>query len=155
MQNQLIENNLTKSEELEFESKQNSFLQTNIGKAINNGVNFGLRIVLPDVVEDDIIEIKDALINNGFKEATEVAIDKAINLGKSFLGIFSGEFDSIAQIKKAIEKGGLIDTMSDVLDTAITWAQKSKLISSSTAKMIKSGKKEIMKNIKNGIEAVW
>lgn len=153
MQNQLIENNLTKSEELEFESKQNSFLQTNIGKAINNGVNFGLRIVLPDVVEDDIIEIKDALINNGFKEATEVAIDKAINLGKSFLGIFSGEFDSIAQIKKAIEKGGLIDTMSDVLDTAITWAQKSKLISSSTAKMIKSGKKEIMKNIKNGIDS--
>ena len=59
MQNQLIENNLTKSEELEFESKQNSFLQTNIGKAINNGVNFGLRIVLPDVVEDDIIEIKE------------------------------------------------------------------------------------------------
>ena len=98
-------------------------------------------------------DLRKELINNGFKEATEVAIDKAINLGKSFLGIFSGEFDSIAQIKKAIEKGGLIDTMSDVLDTAITWAQKSKLISSSTAKMIKSGKKEIMKNIKNGIDS--
>ena len=154
MNNISLEQNIEKNNNLQnnIEKKQKSFLETNIGKAINSAVNFGLKVILPDFMEDEIIEVKDALVKGGFKEATTTAIDNAINLGKSFLGIFSGKFENISQVKKAIEKGGLIDSMSDVLDNTINWAKDKKHISSSTSKLIKSGKKEIIESIKNGVD---
>lgn len=147
-QNKGIENNL----EEEIKQEQKNFLETNIGQAINTGIDFGLKAILPDFIEEDIIEVKDALFQAGFKEATNTAIKNSINLGKSFLGIFTGNFENISQIKTAIEKGGLIDSMSDALDIAIDWAKKEKYISSSLSKVIKSGKNQIMKSIKNGVE---
>lgn len=147
------ENNLEISKELSnLENKQKSFLETNLGKAINTGVDFGLKVILPDFIEDDIIEVKDTLIKEGFGEATKVAIDNAINLGKSFIGIFTGTFENISQIKKAVQAGGLIDGISDILDNAISWAKDRKYISSSQSKLIKQGKKEIMKSISNGVD---
>lgn len=148
MNNNILEQALEKNNELQVEKSQKSFLETNIGQAINSAVDFGLKTVLPDFIEDDIIEVKDALIQGGFKEAINTTIDNAIDLGKSFLGIFTGSFENISQIKTAIQKGGLIDGISDSLDTAINWAKKENFISSSVAKLIKSGKNEIMENVK-------
>lgn len=92
------------------------------------------------------------MIKEGFGEATKVAIDNAIDLGKSFVGIFTGTFENISQIKKAVQAGGLIDGISDVLDKAISWAKDKKYITSSQSKLIKQGKKEIMKSIENGVD---
>ena len=35
------------------------------------------------MIEDEIIEIKDSFIENGFKEGIKTAIDSAVNLGKT------------------------------------------------------------------------
>lgn len=154
MEEKILENEIEKIKEFSKEvgEKQKAFLETNIGQAINTGLNFGLKVLLPDFIENDVIEIKDSLFQGGFKEAINTTINNTIDLGKSFLGIFTGNFESISQIKTAIEKGGLIDGISDVLDLAINWAKKEGFITSSTAKTIKSGKKEIMQSIKNGID---
>lgn len=152
MEKNLLENNLTNEKNIEIEKEQKTFLETNIGQAINTGLDFGLKAILPDFIENDIIDIKDSLIKGGFKEAAQTAINSAINLGKSIQGIFTGKFENISQIKTAIQKGGLIDGISDGLDLAIDWAKKEKHISSSTAKLIKKGKKEIVKSIKNGVD---
>jgi len=147
------ENTLELSNSLEnLQEVQKSFLESNIGQAINTGLDFGLKTVLPDFIEDDIIEIKDALLNEGFSEAINVAIDNAINLGKSFMGLFTGTFENISQIKTAIQKGGLIDGISDILDKGISFAKENGYIDSKKAKLIKSGKNEIMKSISNGID---
>ena len=152
------ENNIIKENSLEVNNLENlnqeqkSFLETNIGQVINTGIDFGLKTILPDFVEDEIIEIKDALFKEGFKEAINVAIDKAIDLGKSFIGIFTGTFENISQIKTAIQKGGLIDGISDILDSAISFAKDKGYIDSKKAKLIKSGKNEIIKSITNGID---
>lgn len=37
---------------------QNGFLQTTIGKVINSGLNLGLRALLPDLIEDQVIRNK-------------------------------------------------------------------------------------------------
>ena len=42
-----------------LEKEQNKFLETTLGKTINTAVNIGLRWVLPDLIEDEIINIKD------------------------------------------------------------------------------------------------
>ncbi len=131
---------------------QNKFLKSNLGQAINGGINFGLKAVLPNCVEDEIIKIKDSLITEGFSAAMDVAIEEASNLGKSIIGIFTGSFENISQIKNAIEKGGLIDTISELLDTGIDWAKKQGYIKSSVATTIKKGKNTMLKEIKNNVD---
>lgn len=132
--------------------EQKSFLETNLGQVINAGVDLGIRVVLPDFLEDDVIEIKDSIITDGFKDGIKTAIDNAIDMGKSFLGIFTGKFENISQVKEVVKKGGLIDSISDVLDWGIKKAKENKLIKSSTATLIKKGKNTILNNISNNIE---
>ena len=45
--------------------KQNKFLDTMLGKAINTGINLGIRALLPNFIEDQVIELKDTLIKEG------------------------------------------------------------------------------------------
>ena len=137
-------NNLCLSNNIEqekLEKEQNSFLQTNLGRAINGGIDLGLRVLLPNFIEDEVISIKDSLITEGFSAAISTAIEEATNLGKSAMGLITGTFENISQVNKAIKKGGLIDTISDILDTGISWAQKHGYIEKGTAKTIKKRKK--------------
>ncbi len=137
-------NNLYLSNNIEqekLEKEQNSFLQTNLGRTINGGIDLGLRVLLPNFIEDEVISIKDSLITEGFSAAISTAIEEATNLGKSAMGLITGTFENISQVNKAIKKGGLIDTISDILDTGISWAQKHGYIEKGTAKTIKKRKK--------------
>ena len=145
--NNKLNNSLSKLEE-----KSQNFFETNLGQVVNNAIDFGIRAVLPNWLEDDIIEIKNSVFNDGFKEGVGLAINKAINMGKAIEGIFTGNFESISQIKDVIKSGGLLDTVSKLLDSVIDWAKKEEIISSSTARLIKSNKKTIMQNIENSID---
>ncbi len=152
-----IINNLKKPEVREeisnnLKEKQEEFLESTLGKIINTGIDVGIKAVLPEWLEDEIIEIKDSVLNVGFKEGVQMAINKAIDMGKAIEGIFTGNFENLSQIKSVIQSGGLLDTISDLLDSVITWAKEEKLISSSTAKLIKSSKKTILKNIEESID---
>jgi len=135
-----------------LKEKQEEFLESNLGQVINTGIDIGLKAVLPEWLEDEIIEIKDTALNDGFKEGVQIAINKAIDMGKAIEGIFTGNFESISQIKSVIKSGGLLDTVSDLLDDVISWSKDEKLISSSTAKLIKSSKKTILKSIEDSID---
>ena len=68
--------------------------------------------VTNDTTEDEMIEIKDSVLNDGFKSGVQMAISKAIDMGKAVQGIFTGNFESISQIKAVIQSGGLLDTIS-------------------------------------------
>ena len=67
MNNLEVENQITN--DVSIENKQRNFLKTNIGKAVNTGLNIGLRYVLPDVIEDQVIEIKDSFLQNGDRKS--------------------------------------------------------------------------------------
>ena len=155
IENYAKENNLDleqAKQQAKLEKKQNSFLKTNIGQAINGALDIGLKIVLPDCIEDEVISVKESLVTEGFSAAVDTAIEEATNLGKSAMGILTGTFENISQIKKAIEKGGLIETMSDLLDTAINWGKEHGYIKKGIASTLKKGKNTVMKTIKNGVD---
>ena len=135
-----------------LKEKQDEFLESTLGKIINTGIDVGIRAVLPEWLEDEMIEIKDSVLNDGFKAGVKIAINKAIDMGKAIEGIFTGNFENLSQIKAVIQSGGLLDTISKLLDNVITWAKDEKLISSSTAKLIKSSKKTIIKSIEDSID---
>ena len=103
--------------------KQDNFLESTLGQIINTGIDVGIRAILPEWLEDEFIEIKESVLNDGFKEGVKVAINKAIDMGKAIQGIFTGNFENFSQIKAVIESGGLLDTISKLLDNVITWAK--------------------------------
>jgi len=145
MQNEILNN-------LNLETEQNKFINSTIGKIINNAIDMGLRYVLPDLIEEEIIEVKDSLIKSGLKEGIKTAVDNAVNIGKSAIGIVTGNFENISQIKKAVEQGGLIDTVSDVIDLATNKAQSAGIIDRTLGSLIRSGKNSILNNVSSSIE---
>lgn len=145
-----FENNL--SNENKIEENQKQFLQTNLGKAVNTGLNIGIRYVLPDIIENQVIEIKDSLIKDGFNEGIQTAIDSAINLGKGTLGIVTGNFESVEQMQNAVKSGGIIDGISNVINYTINKVVEKGKISSSLGNAIKNGKNAILNNVTKNIE---
>lgn len=136
----------------EIKTEKNNFFSNIIGKTINNAIDIGLKTILPDLIEDQVIDIKNALFENGLKSGIDTAIDSAINLGKSTAGIFTGNFENISQVKIAVGEGGVIDTISDLLDKTINVITQNGHINNSIASLIKSGKNVILENVENNIK---
>ena len=134
------------------EESQNKFLESTLGKVINTGIDIGLRAILPDLVETQVIDIKNVIMNQGFKEGINSAIKSAIEIGKSALGIVTGKFDSISQAHTAVKKGGILDAVSTTVDTVLKSATKNKAISKNTSNLIKRGKNAIINTVSNKIE---
>lgn len=151
-----MENNLTNNLEInnniEIENQQKKFLETTIGKTINTGIDIGIRAVLPDFIEEQIIDLKDNLLKYGLKDGIKKSIDDAINLGKSAIGIVTGNFEDISQMQEAIKNGGIIDNVSAMLDSVINKVYSKGLINSTVAKTIKQGKNSILNNVEKNIE---
>lgn len=146
-----IENTLIK-EEINVEKEQNSFLESTFGRIINTGCDIALRTLLPDAIEDQVIEIKNVIFTDGIKEGLKTAVDSAINLGKSAVGVVTGKFENVSQAYNAIKSGGIIDSASNIIDNAVTAAKENGLINNTTAKVIKKGKNVIKDCISSGIE---
>ena len=134
------------------EKTQNNFLESTLGKAINTAVDIGIRAILPNFVEDQVINIKNNLLNYGFKEGVKKTIDDAIDLGKSTIGIITGSFENINQMQSAVEKGGLIDGISILLDSTLNAVYKAGKINGDVVKTIREGKNIILNNIQSNIE---
>lgn len=135
-----------------LEKEQKNFLETDLGKVINVGIDIGIKAILPDLIEDQIIEIKDAIIENGFKDGIKQVIDSSIEMGKSMTGIFTGKFENITQVQNAVKSGGILDSISDLLSESINFAKEKGVINSNVASMLKQGKNTIIKSIANKIE---
>lgn len=123
-----IQNDLN-NKDLEVGKEQKSFLETTLGGIINTGLNLGIKYLLPDFVEDEVID-----------------------LGKSAIGIVTGKFDDISQMQKAVENGGIIDTISKGIDTGINKVNEKGKLNDTISNVIKKGKNLILDNISSNIE---
>ena len=147
-----IENGVELNKELINENEQKEFLETTLGKTINTAVDIGIRAILPDFVDEQVINIKDNLLNYGLKDGITKTIDDAIDLGKSAIGIFTGNFENVSQMQSAIEAGGLIDSISSLLDIVVNKVNEKGIINYNIANTIKQGKNVILNSIENNIE---
>ena len=122
-----------------------------MGKAVNIGIDAGIKAICPNLIENQIIEVKDALLENGVKGGIKQIVNSIKDFGKSSLGLITGNFESISQIENAVKNGGVLDTISDVLDVAINVAEGKGLIEKDMAKTIKKSKNVIVKDIDKNI----
>ena len=132
---------------------KNNFFNNIIGKTINNAIDIGLRSLLPDLIENQIIDIKNSLLENGLKSGIDTAINSTIDFGKSAAGIVTGNFENISQVKTAIGDGGIIDTISDLLDKVINKSYEKGYINKTVFSIIKNGKNVLLDNITNHIKS--
>lgn len=143
-----IENEIIKNIQIE----KNNFLNSIIGKTINNAIDIGLKSILPDLIENQIIEIKNVLLTNGLKSGIESAVENTIDFGKSAIGIFTGNFENMTQVRTAVADGGIIDTVSNVLDEVINKTYELGYINKSVSSVIKNGKNVLLENISSNIK---
>lgn len=146
-----VSTNLEKCENLE--KAQNDFLKSTLGIVINTAVDIGIRAALPNLIEDQVIGIKDAILSSGFESGVNQAVSSAIDLGKSAIGVITGNFENISQARNAIKNGGIIDNVSDLLDVAIDKANEKEMIPKEAAKLIKRSKNSIMDALNSNIES--
>ena len=146
-------------------NEQNNFLNSAFGKLVNSAIDIGIRYALPNFIENDVIDIKNVLFNNGLKEGINAAIQKSIEIGKSAAGIITGNFESVNQIETAVKAGKMIDSVSNVLDRVVDKAERKGSLNSSVSTLIKKGKdimleslntnlKNTLKEQSNGIEEI-
>ena len=133
--------------------EKNNFLNSVLGKTINTALDIGLRAILPDLIENQVIDIKNALLQNGLKSGIDTAVNSAINLGKSAVGIVTGNFENMDQVRMAVGNGGIVDTVSNVLDKAINNTYKKGYIDKTVTSIIKNGKNVLLNNISNNIKS--
>ena len=141
--------------ELVNEKSQKNFLESTLGKTINTAIDIGIRALLPDFIDEQVINIKNNLIKNGLKEGINKTIDDAIDIGKSTIGIVTGNFENVNQMQTAVKTGGIIDGISTLLDTVVNKVQSKGLIDYNVARTIKEGKNIILNNVESNIEKTF
>lgn len=151
--NDLEKNNNIKINNITIDEKtQKNFLETTLGKTINTAIDIGIRAILPEFVEDQIINIKNNLFNYGLKDGITKTIDDAIDLGKSAVGMVTGNFENVAQMQSVVKSGGLIDGISSLIDTALNKIKYSGSLDNNVINVIKQGKNLILNNVESNIE---
>lgn len=147
LENQII-NNPTK-----LEQDQTRFINTTIGKVVDNALDIGIRYIMPDLIEEGVIQIKDALLENGLNAGIQTAVNNVVDMAKTAKGIVTGNFESVTQIQEAVKTGGMIDTISEAIDIATKKANQAGIIDSTVKNLITTGKNAILNNVTTNIEA--
>ncbi len=147
--------NIELKQEIINEKSQKKFLETALGKTINTAIDIGIRALLPDFIDDQIINVKNNLIKNGLQEGIKKTIDDAVDIGKSAIGIITGNFENVNQMQTAVKTGGIIDGISALLDTVVNKVQSKGSIDYNIARTIKEGKNIILNNVESNIEKTF
>lgn len=137
----------------EISKNQNDFIGNMFKNAINFGVDLGLKSLLPDLIEDQVIDIKNSILEGGFKEGVNTLMKKVNEFKNSITGIFTGNFNNIQEINTATKQGGIIKTVSKGLSKGIDTGVKSGIIPKSIGGILKAGKTTMLNEFSNSLES--
>lgn len=139
------------SDDFSLENIQNNFLKSDIVEIANNVLDVSLKALLPDYMENEVINVKNAFMFEGVQEGINSAVENAINVGKKLLGLENSDFRTIGQAKETLEKGNLIKNISNNINSTINKISDSGNISNDTIETLNNNKEKITNNIKNNI----
>ena len=132
--NTQLTNDITKNE---ISKSQNNFIGDMFKNALNFGVDLGIKALVPDLIEDQVLDIKDAILENGFSDGVSTLMKKVDEFKNSIKGIFTGNFNTIQEIETATKQGGIIKSVSKGLSKGIDAGVKSGAIPKPVGRIIK------------------
>lgn len=137
-----------KSLNLENNQKTN-FLDNIFLKNINDGINIGLKAILPDMLENEVIKLKDNLIEYGLKDGINKTIESFFKRDNEENVLEN--FDNLIQIKNIINNDKFIDKITTLLDSVINKVGEEKIVDDKTFDILKNEESLIINKIKNNI----
>lgn len=150
----LLENNLFNGVSNKLGELQEKFLESKWGQAIDKGIDFGLKVILPNSIEDDVIDIKNAFVKEGLIDGIQKAVKVGIEKGKELVGIFSGNLKDMTQAEAIKKNSDIISGVSKVLENIINKSMKDGFIKETLGELIKDGKKIILNYADKNIDKV-
>lgn len=150
----LLENNLFNGVSNKLGEMQEKFLESKWGQAIEKGVDFGLKLILPNSIEDDVIDIKNVFVKEGLIEGIKKTVEKGIEKGKEIVGIFNGNLEDMTQAEAIKKNSDIIKGISNVLVEIVDKSMKDGLIKETLGKLIKDGKNIILDYADKNIDKI-
>ena len=147
--------NLDLDKKININKLQENFLESKIFKIINIGLNYGIRKILPDFIEEQAIDLKDNIINNGIKEGLGNTIKDVIKEGKDIMELMKGDVSNINQMQNVMKSGNLIDEISKLMDYSINMLDRKDVLDKKVLNNVKNGKDIIMSSVKQNIEDMF
>lgn len=138
--------------DIDIVKKQNNFLDSKFMNILNTSLDIGIKALLPDFIENTVIDVKDSLMQEGIKAGINTMLNGFRDIGKSIVGVFTGKFDNINQMDIATKQGGIIKTFSKLLSTGIGMSVSKGLISPELGTILKNGKTVILSSFSNNLE---
>ena len=126
-------------------SKQNNALSEILNNVINWSIDAGLKYILPDSIENDVIKIKNDLLNGNAAQKIIDTIGSVINLGKEKLNNEKKEILNTEDIKKVLKNPDTIKLISDTVEIILN----NRDINIQNKE--RSNKKIIEKNVENNL----
>lgn len=130
----------------------NNFFTTTFGKIINNSIENGIKSLLPEFIENDVIEIKNTLISHGVPEAIKQLVNKVMDLGKNTVETIKNGLANVGQLDEVFKEGNLINGVSEIIDFFTNIAEKNNLLSDNIIELIKNGKNIILNEVSSEIK---
>lgn len=143
-------------EELEINEninkEKNDFFDTGVGKIIDNSIDLAIKAIVPNIIDDQVINIKNAILEGGFEEGIKELKNTGENFKESIKGIITGEFKTIEQMRMAIKDGGILDFVSLCIDKGISCLNKYTNLDYSVLSLIEKSKDLIINQVTENIE---
>jgi hypothetical protein len=132
---------------------QQNFLESKLYNIVDGALDIGIRLAMPDCIEDSVISIKDSILQNGLIEGIKETVKSTFEFGKSCLNIATDNFETIDQLETAVKTNGTLDILSSFFDKGLNSALSAGLITKTIKSNIKSTKNSFIKKIDTNLTA--
>ena len=111
-----LDNSLNLQNKTNNLEKQNSEISKLLNNVFNWSIDAGIRYFLPDSIENQVIKIKNDLLNENVQEKVKGVIDNIINIGKQKLDIGQNEINNVEQLEKILKSPDTIKIISETVE---------------------------------------
>lgn len=146
------EKNLTNNISNNVGEMQSNFITSTLGNIINSAIDTGLKIILPDFIENNVIDVKNAILGGGIEGGLNSLISNVIDVGKNALGMMNQTFSNLNQYKDVLNQGGLIETIGNAITDGINAINNSELLNENDLTTLKNEKDIIVSEVNNKID---
>ncbi len=92
------------------------------------------------------------MLKYGLKDGITKSVESVIDTGKSALGIVTGKFENISQIQNVLKRGGILDSISELLDNVFEKIRYNGNVNYKIMDLIENGKDAILDSVEMNIE---
>lgn len=139
--NNNLENEIKNSE------SQNNIISDILQNVINWSIDAGIKYILPDSIENQVIKIKNNILNENVQNKIKQTIDNIIDTGKQKLDIGKKEFNNVEQVEKILKSPDTIKMLSEIVEGILN----NKELNNVKGEEIKD-KNYVSKDIENNLE---